>query len=267
MKIGKKKIEKDFNGFDSKGYLNEYYSRIGSENLELLKFFAEAYKDVDPNSKMLEFSGGPTIYQLITASGKVKEIHFSDYLKNNLKEVKRWVKKHDEKFDWQSFIENALVLEGAKNVNEELTTREENLRKKIKKFLKCDAFKEDPIHPKYRGYYDVVSSNFVSESITNSKKAWKNIMRNITSMLKDGGVLIITFLKDAEYYKIGDKIFPAANIHENDVKRVLKKLNFDLSTLYIHSIEADVIDEKSELYEGYKGMMFVKAKKFSRNSN
>ncbi|MBI2011741.1 hypothetical protein HYS91_03155, partial [Candidatus Daviesbacteria bacterium] len=155
---------------------------------------------------MLEFSGGPTIYQLITASGKVKEIHFSDYLKNNLKEVKKWVKGHNERFNWQTFFENALALEGIENINEELTIREEILKKKIKKFLSCDAFQEDPIHPKYRGYYDVISSNFVSESITNSKKAWKNIMKNITSMLKEGGILVITFLKDAEYYKIGDKV-------------------------------------------------------------
>src|SRR5689334_2040520 len=72
--------QNDFASFSPAAYLQEYYDHIGPENDELLRFFAEAFKLVPPETVMLEFGGGPTIYQLISAAVKVSTIDFTDYL-------------------------------------------------------------------------------------------------------------------------------------------------------------------------------------------
>lgn len=251
-----------FSTFDPREYLQEYYSKIGSENQGLLEFFIHAYDDIKPNSIMLEFGGGPTVYPLITAATKVKEIHFSDYLDSNLNEVRCWKSASPGAFDWTNFFKKALFLEGKKNLSKkEVQKREKLVRQKIAKFMHCDAFKRYPINPKLKDYYDVINTNFVTESITSSIKDWENIFANVCSMLKEGGWLIMTALKEAQYYRIGDKMFPAVNINEEDFIRVLTKLGFQETNFILSSIPAEITNEDLQGYVGYKGMIFLKAKK------
>ena len=72
-------------------------------------------------------------------------------------------------------------------------------------------------------------------------------------------MLVMYALKDAAYWRSGERIFPAVNLNEKDIKIALSKLGFKI--VYISSIPAEVIDEKAENYEGYKGFIFVCAKK------
>ena len=89
-------------------YLEHYYSQVDGENHFLLRFLAEAYKDIE-GSKLLEFGGGPTIYSLISAVNKVEEVYFSDYLKKNLSVVSRWKRNGQATFDWSEFFYHALM--------------------------------------------------------------------------------------------------------------------------------------------------------------
>lgn len=247
----------NFSEFDSKGYLEEYYSNIGPENHGLLKFFVEAYKEVPDDSLILEFGGGPTVYQLITAARKARSIHFSDYLERNMQEVSMWRDCAEEAFDWSSFVKEALELEGLDNVtHNDIEARENMMRGKINKFLKCDAFEKDPLGPEYRNYYDLISTNFVADSITNSKDTWEQLMKNVCSMLKRDGSLILTSLKEAEYYVIGDKKFLAVHLTECDLISKLKDLGFQ--DLFFRSVPAER-NHRDENYQGYNGMFFVRA--------
>src|SRR5262245_17716555 len=80
-----------FKPFDPKAYLREYYSCLGEENRALLRFLNQAYirifSEID-TARVLEFGGGPTIYQLISAAQHAVSIDFSDYLDDNLHEVR-----------------------------------------------------------------------------------------------------------------------------------------------------------------------------------
>lgn len=252
-----------FKTFHPKEYLQEYYSHIGDENLELLKFFSQAYTDIEGNIKMLEFGGGPTVYPLISAAPKVKEIYFADYLDNNIEEVKQWKSNSKDAFCWKKYIKKSLSLEGSSRVTKRKIEERENIIKdKIVKFINCDAYKKDPLGSEYRGYFDVVNANFVAESVTSSMEVWERLVGNICSLLKKDGILIMTAIKDAQYYRIMGKKFPATPIQEEDLIRVLKKLGFeDLNSLFLNSIPAEVLDEHSEGYCGYKGMIFLKVKR------
>src|SRR6266496_4879863 len=90
-----------FAPFDPRAYLKEYYSHLGQENQELLHFLNEVYRRIFVEldaARLLEFGGGPTIYQLISAAKYPVSIDFSDYLDTNLKEVQHWLQDRPEQF-------------------------------------------------------------------------------------------------------------------------------------------------------------------------
>lgn len=262
MQNNTKVIEPSFETFNPRDYLEEYYSEVGLENSAILEFLVNAYKDLPSSSKLLEFGGGPTIYPLIAAAPRVKEIHFAEYLTENLREVELWRNQPKEGFNWNKFIMKTLKLEGYKKIDERIIRlREKLIRKKLAQLLYCNAFMKDPISPSHRNHYDVINTNFVTESITSSKKIWEDLIGNICSMLKKHGVLIMTAIKGAEYYRVGSKLYPAVSIDERDLVQVLVRNGFYESNMIIETIASERTDEAMEDYQGYKGMVFVKAQK------
>ncbi|CAF4195835.1 unnamed protein product, partial [Rotaria sordida] len=60
----------DTNEKDPCVYLEEYYSEIQNEDKHHLYCLAKAYANVTDGSTLLEFGGGPTLYQLMSAAAK-----------------------------------------------------------------------------------------------------------------------------------------------------------------------------------------------------
>ena len=246
--------------FEPANYLQEYYSNIDSENRSLLSFFAEAYKGIEPNSVMLEFSGGPSIYSLITAASKVKEIHFSDFLKRNVEEVEQWKRFRHRSYLWTNFFKEALLAEGKQSVTiDDILDREELLSHKLSNFLLCDAFKPQPLGSDYHQYYDVVAANFVAESITPSIKVWEEIVGNICSTLKPKGTLIMTAIQGAHFYCVEGHRYPAVAVTPANVRSVLNRQGFDNHRLEMKQIPAEITNTNDKDYKGYEGMLFIKA--------
>lgn len=247
--------------FEPADYLQEYYSNIDLENRSLLGFFAKAYQDLPTDSIMLEFSGGPSIYSMMTAAAKVKEIHFSDFLAKNVKEVALWKQFRHRNFLWQDFFKEALIAEGVTPTPDAISQRENLLSAKLSNFLRCDAFEAYPLGQQYHQYYDVVAANFVAESITSSLNTWEDVVGNICSTLRPSGTLIMTAIQEASFYCIEGRRYPAVAVSETDVIRVLAQHGFDTRNMLIDRIPAEVTNVADSDYKGYKGMLFVKAKR------
>ena len=119
-------IERDRKSFSPKQYLNEYYKKLGKENMALLDWYRDMYRKIGSKKSLLEIGGGPTIYQLISASSKVKNITFTDYSQKNLDAVNSWVKNKDT--FWDDFIEHVLKGEFVRNVSKnEIATRKKSI--------------------------------------------------------------------------------------------------------------------------------------------
>jgi NNMT/PNMT/TEMT family len=247
--------------FEAQNYLDEYYATIGPENLALLKFFATAYRDVPKDSVMLEFSGGPTLYSLISAANSVREIHFSDYLAQNLAEINRWVSGIRKTDIWDRYFEEALRLERRPVTPEAIEERMALLRQKITNLLFCDAFSPTPLEGNHRQVYDVVAANFVAESITESLPQWQSVIGNICSTLRPGGTLIMTALQGANYYSVSDRNYSAVSITEMDLVQALIRAGFRPNSMLIQTITAETLEHGDDGYQGYQGMIFIKAKK------
>lgn len=248
-------VTRDWAEFDPNAYLDEYYGDIGSENLELLRFLAEAYQDVTPGSVMLDFGGGPTIYPLISAVHQVAEIHFSDYLEANLGEVRKWIAGDPRAFDWNAFIAQALEIEVGRTPSaDEIETRAREIRKRVTRLMRCDASRQPPIEGEHRPY-DVVLTNFCAESATCDQWEWLSFMMNILSLLKPGGRLIMSALKGATRYSVGARSFPAVDIAEQDLVDLLEEAGFDGKSIEIRSVAPD------RPTRDYAGLMLATARK------
>ncbi len=245
---------RDWSAFSPQAYLQEYYADIGAENLALLQFLVKAFSEVPTDSILLDFGGGPTVYSLITATARVTEIHFCDYLEANLEEVRKWLRGDPEAFDWTQFIKTVLVLEGKAYSSRAAISRARDIRRTVTRVMQCDANRAVPVEGVTR-QYDVLVSNFCAESATNDRAQWHRFVHNITSLLKPGGRLVLAALKGADSYAVGEEIFPAVYILEEDVIQVLGDAEFSQESIRIESVPADRPSRH------YQGLMLVTATK------
>jgi hypothetical protein len=242
----------DWSVFSAQAYLQEYYADIGAENLAILHFLVRTVRDLSPQATLLDFGGGPTIYTMIACANRVHEIHFCDFLESNLEQVRMWLGEHPHAFNWTEFIKVTLMLEGRDYSRESVALREAEVRRRVTHVLHCDANLLCPIQTDVDGY-DVVVSNFCAESATEDIHQWQTFVRNITSLLKPGGRLIMSTLKGASSYGVGEEVFPAVNIAEEDLIELLIDINFDIDSIQIESVPSDRPSRH------YQGLMFVTA--------
>jgi NNMT/PNMT/TEMT family len=245
----------DWAQFDPVAYLDEYYGDIGSENLALLRFLAEAYRQLPQGGVLLDFGGGPTIYPLISAVTRVDEIHFSDYLEANLEEVRRWLAADPAAFDWDEFIEKVLELETGKAcTNGDVARRASEIRERVTRLIRCDASRRPAIEGP-RASYDVVLTNFCAESATSDRGTWQRYMANIVSLLKPGGWLVMSALVGATRYSVGAQSFPAVDISEDDLVELLEENGCPREWIEVRRVAAD------RPTRDYKGLMLAVARK------
>jgi hypothetical protein len=246
-----------FEPFHPKVYLREYYSQLGDENRALLHFLTEAYAHIFTEidtANILEFGGGPTIYQLISAAKYPASIDFSDYLGENLNEVRTWLGDRPEKFPWDEFVRYVLKHEGECSDRCAIEQRMQLIRNKVQRLIYCDAKKTDPLGDWCRSPYDIVSVNFVLESITTEMTEWDLLVDNVVPLVRPQGYLLMCAIVGATYYRVGEHFFPAVPITPEIMERKLTQQHF--SIVHIHTIRAEHKDE-----QGYDGICMVLAKK------
>lgn len=248
-----------YDHFKPRDYLNYYYNRIDDENRSLLEFFAESYKGVPTDAHMIEFGGGPTVYQIISAAKYVKKIDFCDYLQSNIDEIELWKGGSAKAFNWDNFIRQALDIERHAVNESAVKERSKLVKNSLSELLQGNAFLTDPCGEEYREKYDVMGLVFVPEGITNSKPAWESALKNILTLLKPGGILVTAAILGADYWHSGPQSIPAANLVEADFNDTFPKLG--LSIITKRTIPSEVPDPDDPDFTGYTGMIFIKAVK------
>jgi hypothetical protein len=238
---------KDWRAFDPGAYLNEYYADLGEENLALLQFYADVFRTMSPKSIMLDFGSGPTIYSLIAAVTKVKEIHIVEYLEANRLELRKWFHGDTTAFNWRHLIRAALQIEKRGHCSAfDILRRTAKIRHSVTSIGRCDV-RQVPPFIRGRQRYDVVASNFCAESITDNHEEWRAFVANIASLVAVGGTFLITALKKATCYSVGSVFFPAVSVDEEDLTEILREVGFSSHSIVIRSVPAD---RPSRHYQG-----------------
>jgi hypothetical protein len=246
-------ITYDWTRFNPRDYLQEYYASVSPENFALLTFAVKAFQLIPPKGLLLDFGGGPTIYPLIVAANYADEIHFCDYLDVNLNEVRQWLQNNYSAFNWQEFVKVTLELEqpGSSN-SQNILLRNALIRQRVTRVFNCDLSNTPPIDNLIA--YDILVTNFCAESVTSDRVQWRNFFHNTLSLLKPKGFLLLSALKGATCYAVGERLFSAVNLNENDLIQALIEENFDPQSILLESIPADPSSH-------YKGLIMLLAQK------
>jgi hypothetical protein len=245
----------DWEKFNSREYLEMWYARTTVEISATLDFLRYAYQQVAPTARVLDLCCGPTIYQYLAAAPRVAEIHGADFLERNMDEIRQWCAGSSDAFDWTPLIHEALWQEGNRTPTaDDIARRAASVRQKVTELAWCDILQPQPLGRPLGRVYDVVSNCYGADVVAKSVEEWEACVANCCSLLKPGGMLIMTLIKDAEWWPSGDLIMPALALNELHVMNALTRIGFVPSSI---TTATHTVDEASAV--GYSDVIFVTA--------
>lgn len=243
-------------------YLEHYYSTptITSDERVLLRSLVHFLRNNNQHfDDALEFGAGPTVHRIIPLVPYVKNIYMSDYLESNLQEINKWLKNYPGSYNWDRYINFILKSESKKINSVNVRRRSALARKKIKNLWTGDICKRYPI--KKRKTFELVTSFYCADSITDSKVEWFTLMNNLYNLVVPGGWIFFSTLRKAKKYKVKNTSLVGANITESDIKKSLIRNSFILSSINIKVIPAPYWTE-----HGFNSIIIASAKKETYDS-
>lgn len=247
--------------------------------------------------EVLDVGGGPTIYQHMIICLAAGNITHSEFLKNNRDEVEKWLNDEEGSFDWDAYFKlvkkilkndpkfQAIITNQLKDEDEEIRSHAKNIQEIIESTTVAE-FKEqlkkslggktvsgniflpdlglaepdkqyDMVTEGKEGGVELLTSNFCIESATPNRSHWEKGMKNIIGKVKLNGYLVLTIIRHADYYKVGEKNLLATSIDEDVVRETLQDNGCEI-------LELQVLTGFDKEKLGYDGTVMVFAKKIKK---
>ncbi|XP_034995823.1 nicotinamide N-methyltransferase [Zootoca vivipara] len=233
-------MEGDFTGkdvygkhFAPKDYLKTYYSfgkedgsqENGALTFHLQKFHKTFTMDGIKGDTLIDIGSGPTIYQFLSSCGSFREIIATDYTDQNRNEIKRWLKKDPEAFDWSQALKYVCELEGDR---EKWVEKEEKVRSTVRRVLKCDVTQVNPLAPLVVAQVSCLTSAFCLDVACKDLTAYRAALRNIGSLVKPGGHLVLLVALRGNVYMVGQHPFFCLYLEQETVDSAVTEAGFDI---------------------------------------
>ncbi|KAJ6653179.1 hypothetical protein lerEdw1_010052 [Lerista edwardsae] len=251
--------EKDFYAqhFSPKDYMEAFYSfrpEKEAENAFLrfrLKSLHEAFAlDGVEGGTLIDIGSGPSIYQLLSACEAFREIVATDYADQNREEMQRWLRKEPGTFDWSPVVKHVCELEGDSlrrsedhemevegwpcptdpqfSRREKWAEKEEKLRRTIKRVLKCDVTLPNPLAPVVLPPADCLLSTLCLEVACKDLPTFSSALKNIGSLLKPGGHLVMLTILEDSFYMVGQRRFSALFLERKFLEDAVAQAGFEI---------------------------------------
>ncbi|XP_032085821.1 nicotinamide N-methyltransferase-like [Thamnophis elegans] len=172
---------------------------------------------------LIDIGTGPTIHQFLSACESFREIIATDYTDQNREEVQRWLKKEPGAFDWTPIVKYVCELEGDRDKWPE---KEEKVRRAVKRYLKCDVTQPNPLAPLVIPPADCLVSICCFDGACKDIPTYRSAFRNISSLLKPGGHLLLYSMLEGDYYVIGQRKFSALYLEKEMVEEAVRHAGF-----------------------------------------
>lgn len=255
MSDGSSTINADWSVFQPRPYLEDWYSKTTPEITATVGFLIRSYRSIAPAGRVIDFCSGPTMYQFIAAAPYVDAIEASDFLRTNLDELAFWRDDAANAFDWTYLIVEALRLEGNEHPTAaQIAERAAMTRAKLRALRQCDIRTEYPLGDDIRRVYDVVSHCYGADAVASSVDEWERYVTHTCNVLKPGGTVLMTIIKEATWYPSGGQVLPASSLNEQDLTRVLCAVGCLPESIVM---ETHCVDDAAEV--GYSDVIFVRA--------
>ena len=238
-----------YNYFDTKTYLNSYFTGISEETPSHSQFamrnFHEAWSKMpEGNLRVLEFGGGPNISALISAEPYTKEIIFAEYSERNRREVEGWLQKSPDSHDWSSYF-NFVVQNLEGKASEEVSIRQEALRKKVTHILSCDIGWEDPVKwpsswsTQIRSF-DVITTNLCLEASVTSTEDYRHAIAKLSRYLKAGGYFVMHGVLGESFYMVGNEKFYCFPLSKSIIEETFAEEGYQILDLKVFALDPTV---------------------------
>ncbi|XP_069495213.1 nicotinamide N-methyltransferase-like [Ambystoma mexicanum] len=164
---------------------------------ELFRFFSSG--DVKGDT-LIYYGGCHALGYLFPACRFFKEIILAAFLETRLQAARTWINKEPGAFDWSLSAKIVCKLEGNREIGIE---KEESLRRKITKFIKCEANEDHPVAPKLPTQADCVLSTFFLDFLCTDVDGFCKALKDMSSLLKIGGHLVLVLFLGCTFVMIG----------------------------------------------------------------
>jgi hypothetical protein len=225
------------NDFDPRTYLKTYYAYPDEEDRFIVRFMIAALNKMPPGLVTIEVGGGPTLYAVAALVPRACEIHFCDYVPENLDEVRDWLDNRPDAYDWSSYIEMVLEEEGSPVSPDAVAQRAAEMRRKLTRLCRCDVMAKAPLGQNAK-QYDLVVAQAVTESVATTFSEWIQVMDNISTLVKPGGGLLISVITGTPYYTVGQKRFANLHLTAEDILHGYLAAGYDPATFSLETMVA-----------------------------
>ncbi|XP_053307689.1 indolethylamine N-methyltransferase-like [Spea bombifrons] len=223
--------------FSPRGYLDTYYDpkkgilvTDGFLDFALRKLH-EAFTTRGVKGEVLiDIGHGPTIYQDLSACESFKEIIGADYTDRNREYYEGALRNDPGTFDWTGVIKQVCEMEGKGTTVEE---KREKLRNTVKRTVKCDVTKSKPLHPLVLPQVDCVMTLGCLECACKDLDTYRDVLKNISTLLKIGGHLIITEILNCTTYYLGGKWFSCLSLSEEFLRNAITEAGYAIIDLEV----------------------------------
>ncbi|MEE6484741.1 hypothetical protein FKM82_014008 [Ascaphus truei] len=245
--------------FDPKAYLATFCSfgtgRDGTLNFRLQKCLKTFSSGGIGGHTLIDIGTGPSIYQLFSACESFKQIIATDFTERNRQELERWLKKEPGAFDWSVAVKAVCELEGNR---EKPIEKEEKLRRTIKQVLRCDVTKSNPLDPVVLPAADCLITALCLETACRDLGVYQRAIKNITTLLKPGGHLVIIGVLGNTFYKVGQQTFSCLPLDEQSVRNAVVDAGYSIKEIEVFPIT--YIASQAHIADSY-AYFFLVAKK------
>lgn len=231
--------------FDPNVYLKEYFANFDGNQTDFsgtnedwdylpssMQFWFETFSKTNfPGDSMLDVGTGPNLIPSIFASRRFKNIYLSDYAEVNLKALRQWIDRSPEAWDWTPFYKYVAMKEEEAGGPEAI---EKRLRAAVKDAFFINVLNDNPIAPKESQQFDCITTGGVFESVSPDRETYKKCVKNVATLLKPGGVILLEGDINESFYMNGDEKFFVLSVDLPFVREAFESAGFKDIEIFEH---------------------------------
>ncbi|XP_078501115.1 nicotinamide N-methyltransferase-like [Lissotriton helveticus] len=194
------------------------------------------------------------IHFLLPTCESFKEIFVVDTIDSSLEVVKKWLERDPGAIDLSSAAKCFCELKGCRN---QWINKEDELRGKITHVVKCDITAKNPLLPEVLPLVDCLYVVHCLESLCPDKETYCCALKNISELLKSGGILVMFVCLNCTFFMIGSNKVPSLQVDEQFVMKTL------INTGYV-IVEVNVVPRSEKNLHSrtdFSSELYVVAKK------
>ncbi|CAH2320323.1 nicotinamide N-methyltransferase-like [Pelobates cultripes] len=176
----------------------------------------------------IDISIGSAIFHLLPVCDHFKEITILESNDQCLEDIVKWMKKDADALDWSHASTHMAKLEEEKSGKWE--EKEELLRSRVKRILKCDFTKEILTDPVVLDKADCLMSMCIMHFVHKDHDSYRAGMKKVASLIKLGGHLVMIGGFNTRYCTVGEDKLHMLSFDENFMLSNLKSIGFSIES-------------------------------------